>query len=499
MSPSAPPANSVQAAREWLRTHPRWAWKHGVLWYKLDDHQLKTYWRIRRALTKPFAQFTLNWARRTGKTFLLLLIVTEECLRNRSHRYNIAAATKESLHGFVWPALELIFSDCPNFIRQTIRMREQKGRVEFKKASGRHSLMVLAGCNDKRSVERLRGPYSNGNLVEEMGAIPESPGLRYILTSILNPQLMTTDGWTLKATTPPPSAGHAAAHMVLMAEAVGNYSHATLYDNPRLSSEKIQAYLESDAAALGMTVDEYKESADFRREWLAIIETDPNLAVLPRFTADKKAKVVCEATGEPIFWDGYAAMDIGFSPHWTALLYARWSFQHQRLRIVGERLIRRMGTPELAAAVKEDEAAHFGKRQPFLRVSDNNNPILLHDLSNIFGLVFQETAKDNLRAAVSEVNRWIGDLTIEIDPSCKMLIAQMTAATWAKKGKEFAESVEFGHFDLIAALVYLVRNVIPNINRVPPEYGKSIETHWIPPPKATPEEKALESLFTPYA
>lgn len=473
------PSSSAEQQRAWLLSHPRWAWKHGVLWHKLDANQLRTYWRIRRAMGKPFARFTLNWARRTGKTFLLLLIAVEECIRHPGHRYNVAAATKESLKGFIWPALEQIFTDCPEEFRPL--MREQRGTVEFRKTS--KSTIVLAGCNDARSVERLRGPRSNGNIIEEMGAIPDKPGLRYLLTSILNPQTMTTGGWTLQATTPPKSAGHASAHIVLMAEANGTYSHCTLYDNPRLTPETIRAYLESDASALGMTVEEYKASADFRREWLAIIETDPTFAVLPRFTPERRAKVVCdEQTGSPVFWDGYDSMDIGFSPDWTGLLYARWDFTRQKLRIVGERLMRRMGTPELAEAVKADEANVFGKRKPFLRVSDNNNPILLKDLATQFDLLWVETAKDNLRAAVADVNRWIADGTIEIDPACKQLIAQMTAATWNAKGKEFERSEEFGHFDLVASLIYLVRNVIPNINRVPPHYGLSEDTHFIREP-----------------
>lgn len=327
--------------------------------------------------------------------------------------------------------------------------------------------------------------------------MPDKPGLRYILTAVLNPQLMTTGGWTLQATTPPRSSGHAAASIVLLSEANGTCDYATLFDNPRLTEERVRQYLEADAAALGLTLEEYLVSPDFRREWLALIETDPTYAVLPAFTPERRARLVREAQSLSLFSDLYASMDIGFSPHWTALLYARWTFETQRLRISGERLIRRMGTPELKAAIEEDEERVFGAmRKPFLRVADNNNPILLHDLANIWGLLFVETAKDNLRAAVADVNRWIADGTIEIDPSCKMLIAQMTAATWDSKGKEFAESADFGHFDLVAALVYLVRNVLPNINRMPRHFGLSRDDHEFPlANQPSPETKALQEIF----
>lgn len=506
---AVPSLQTVEQKRAWLKAHPRFAFTRGVLWHLLDANQLKAYWRIRKALKTPFARFVLNWARRTGKTFVLLLIATEESIRNKGHRYNVAAATKESLREFVWPALERIFETCPEKLRP--RIQEQRGRVTFPRSK---SYIVLAGCNDARSVERLRGPHSHGNIVEEMGAIPDSPGLKYILVGVLNPQLMTTGGWTLCATTPPRSAGHQAARMCLLAEANGNYSHCTLYQNPRLEPATIEQYLASDASLLGMTVEEYKASADYRREWLAIIETDPAFAVLPAFTTERKAKLVCGRAASELFVDRYDSMDIGFSPHFTGLLYAEWSFARQRLRIVGERLMRRMGTPELAGAVRSDEVRLWGRPEkgkqvpevkaheagelthpPFLRVADNNNPILLNDLAVIYGLLFTETAKDNLRAAVADVNRWIGDGTLEVDPSCKMLIAQMTAATWNNKGTEFDESEEFGHFDLIASLVYLVRNVIPNINRLPPHYGKSPDTHFLRPVPPSDEEAALRAAF----
>jgi hypothetical protein len=495
--PKLSPEQRQEALRRfaaWLAAHPAWAWKHGQLWYKLDSNQLKAYWRIRRAMGKPFSSFTLNWARRTGKTFLLLLIAVEECIRHKGHRYNVAAATQESLRNFVWPALTLMFTDCPLALRPALN--DNSGRLVFRRKRKEHeSVIVLAGCNDSRSVERLRGPYSNGNIIEEMGAIPDKPGLRYIQTSILNPQLMTTNGWTLRATTPPKSAGHAAAHIVLMAEANGTYSHCTLYDNPRLTPEQIEAYLAADASALGMTAEEYKSSADFRREWLAIIETDPQFAVLPRFTSKQKEKTVCAESGAPVHWDGYVSADWGYSPDWTGILYARWEFGRARLRIVGERLIRRMGRDELVEAITADELAFFGaKRKPFLRVSDTGQGILLRDLALKHGLSFVETAKDNLRAAVLDTNVWIGDFTLEIDPSCKQLIAQMTAATWHKKGREFDRSEEFGHFDLVASLIYLVRNVIPNVNRIPDHYGVDRDNNVVNE-KPNPTDEALRYVF----
>ena len=57
--------------------------------------------------------------------------------------------------------------------------------------------------------------------------------------------------------------------MAEVAEANGNYSRATLYDNPLLTPEEIERVIQEDARDEGMTVEEYKASATFRREYLA--------------------------------------------------------------------------------------------------------------------------------------------------------------------------------------------------------------------------------------
>lgn len=479
--------------REWLSNHPEYAWKHGILWYKLDGNQLRAYWLIRKAIAKPFGRYLLNWARRTGKTFVLLLIALEDAIRKPGSRYNVAAATKKSLGEFIWPMLKAMLADCPEHLRP--RIGNADGHVSFEKRGGGY--LVLAGCDDSEAVERLRGPFAHGNVIEECGTIPGKPGLAYLMTSILGPQLKSTSGWTLMAMTPPRSSGHTSARMALVAEGRGPeaYDYCTTFDCPRYGDNDHRLQMQSDADLLGISLADYMASPDFRREWLALIETDPNYAVIRTFTAERKKKTVCELDLEPIHIDRYVSMDIGFSPDWTGILYAYWSFDRHKLRIVGERLIRRMGSVELQAAIKEDEAKFFARNQPFLRVSDNNNPILLRDLSIQYGLVFTETAKDDLHAAVADTNRWVGNGTVEIDPECKQLIAQMQAATWNEKGTEFERTAEFGHFDLVASLVYLVRNVIPNINRVPKYYGVDRENTELVGEQLGERDGTLLSLF----
>lgn len=534
-------AREFHAACARIRASPKRiasAWTKGDLWWLLDWNQYRAYVRIRAQMARPFGRFTLKWARRTGKTFLLMVLVIEECLRHAGHRYNVAAATDTSLVEFVWPAVSAILETCPQEQRARIRQRGN-GHLWFCKRThaGRcdpdahHSWIVLAGCNSARDVERLRGPASNGNVMEEIGAMPDAPGLRYVQTSILKPQTITTKGWTLRAGTPPKSTGHEAAVAFQDAEREPDlYSYATLYDNPRLSPEVVRQYLESDARDLGMTVEEYKRSPDYRREWLAIVETDPTLAVLPPctpermwgptmkppaqwregvdprpwlWTGDNPPPLVRVLGDTPMFRDLYESMDLGFFPHFTHILFAYWHYERRVLVIEDELQMRRLNDTRLAhliggkrdkvtgAAVElegEDRvlAGPWGmerkvwgaKAVPYMRVADNNAPMTLSELAIEHGLVFVPTRKDELEAQIVQVCRWVREGRLAIHPRCVHLIAQMQAAVWNKARTEFAESKEFGHFDAVAALIYLVRNVIPNQDRVPHGYGLR-EDSWV--------------------
>lgn len=513
-------------------------WAAGQLWWLLDWNQYRAYVRIRAQMAKPFGRFTLKWARRTGKTFLLELIVIEECIRHTGHRYNVAAATDIALVEFVWPAVLAILSTCPPELRSRIR-QVGNGHLWFCKKAHRgrcdpdqnHSWVVLAGCNNARDVERLRGPFSHGNVMEEIGAMPDAPGLRYIQTSILKPQTITTGGWTIRAGTPPKSVGHEAAAAFQQAEAEPEtYSYATLYDNPRLTPEVVQQYLESDARDLGMSVEEYKRSPDYRREWLAIVETDPTLAVLPPCTpermwgpsmkppaqwregadprpwmwrGDGPPPLVRVLEDTPMFRDRYESMDLGFFPHFTHILFGYWHYERRVLVIEDELQMRRLNDTRLAHLIGgrvdkasgvrvplegEDRAlaGPWGMERkvwgpnavPYMRVADNNAPLTLSELAIEHGLIFVPTRKDELEAQIVHVCRWAREGKLAIHPRVVHLIAQMQAAVWNKARTEFAESKEFGHFDAVAALIYLVRNVIPNQDRVPEGYGLR-EDSWV--------------------
>lgn len=111
---------------------------------------------------------------------------------------------------------------------------------------------------------------------------------------------------------------------------------------------------------------------------------------------------------------------------------------------------------------------------PIGRVSDIK-PELIHDLITMFGLHVEPTTKDELRVMVWVVRSWLGRGRIRFTKRAQLAFDHVKACMWNDQRDKFAEheGKVYGHFDLAADLVYLVRYVeqkFENINPEPPEY-----------------------------
>jgi hypothetical protein len=253
------------------------------------------------------------------------------------------------------------------------------------------------------------------------------------------------------------------------AEAEGRCIIRTIYDNPRLTPEKILDI----AKSLGGV-----DSVAFRREYLVerIISEDD--AVVPEFNAALREKIVIPVTDHPEFYDRYVSMDIGFRDL-TVILFAYYDFRRSRLVIQDELVLRgtQVISDILAAQVKHKEktlwSSPYTKEAiaPYLRITDNNNPILIADLQIKHQLTFLPTLKDQKEAALNNMRLLIKSEQIIIDPRCTTLITHLSSAVWDRaKGLSYARSSDHGHFDAVDALVYLCRNVNFNRNPYPDGY-----------------------------
>ena len=145
-------------------------------------------------------------------------------------------------------------------------------------------------------------------------------------------------------------------------------------------------------------------------------------------------------------------------------------------------------TDSLAKNIKEIEAKHWtdlksgNLKPPMLRVSDNNNLMLLNELQLNHGILFLPARKDGLDAALNHTRMIIKQKRLIIHPRCTTLINHLEAGIWNRSRNSFARSSDKGHFDAIHSLIYLLRHIDFTRNPYPSNYvGKAENFHFMKP------------------
>jgi hypothetical protein len=103
----------------------------------------------------------------------------------------------------------------------------------------------------------------------------------------------------------------------------------------------------------------------------------------------------------------------------------------------------------------------FLRANPYQRVSDIDLR-LCADLQSEYGLAFQAIRKDSLEAMLASFRDALSLGKIVIHPRCVKLVAHLKAARWNKNRTDYERTTAHGHYDLLAAAVYLWRLVDGN-------------------------------------
>lgn len=462
------------------------AYSTGRLKYKLYKHQYPVYDKLKMAIRDPKClKYTLNCSRRFGKTTILCIIALETCLIKPFQQVRYAAPTNKSLVKSILPIMRMLLTDCPEQFKP--KFSKQDGVFVFPNGSELH----LAGT-DNGHYESLRGTASHLNIMDECGFMDEC---QYILTSVLMPQTLTTGGVTILSSTPPRTPAHDFYLIAKECEELGYYSKFTIYDNKSLTTDLIEKYAKEAGGF---------DSSTFLREYLCQFCTDENTVIIPEF--DKKYIIsipefekMKQNNPYYVYFHKYTSMDLGVKD-FTALLYGYYDFNEAVLYIEDEKHLNgpKLTTEILANDIREAEQRLWNidyTKQSNVnnhtsynstsyntivrRISDNNNLMLIQDLSLLHNLSFSPTNKDTLEAMVNEVRIMMNSGKIKINEKCTQLIGCLQNGVWDIKGKMFARSQKYGHYDHLAALIYLVRNLDKYTNPIPETLGKTIQTHYM--------------------
>jgi len=275
--------------------------------------------------------------RQRGKSFAALALACEECIRTPGSIVRYAALTGKSAKAIVLPTLAQVLRECPEDIRPEVK--EQEGAVRFPNGSN----ITFAGT-DNEVFDRLRGPRAHLVLMDESAFYADLERVE----SALLPQLTTTHGRALYLSTPPESVAHTFTRRYRAAQASGRAQHATIHDNPRLGPQGVERIARTEAARLGLTLEQLQASTFWRREYLAELVTEESRAAMPAWGEALHARVVGEWE-RPAYWDGYQAHDPGIvgDPH--ASLFAWHDPARGVLVVEGELELRSAGHAHVPA------------------------------------------------------------------------------------------------------------------------------------------------------
>lgn len=475
MQPSAKPS------KEDLRIE---AWARGNLAWKLHDGQKLIKAKLDAI---PGQLFVGNCSRQWGKSFLMVSEAVSLALRKKRARIKYGTAFLTDLEEFILPCFEAVLEDCPPAIRP--RYKTQGSKFVFPST---RSEIKLVGIDKKPNG--LRGNVIDMIILDECGFVSN---LAKLYKSVIVPA--TTHRPNCKIiliSTPPTTPAHDFVDFIHRAKAEKCYAEFDIYTNPRIDKATIARLMkESDGA----------DSTTWRREHLCELVTDADSQIIPEWK-DAYAREI-QPDEFYRFYHLYEGMDLGVKD-FTLVLFGYYDFRRASLIVQDEV---RLNGPALTTQLLHDsikareaqlwpETQKVGSKDPekkvYRRVSDNNNPMLIQDLASMHKMSFVSTDKDSLEAMINEVRLLVQKGQVIVDPRCEQLIGCLKFGVWDAKKKAFARSSGYGHFDALAALVYLVRNLDRNVNPIPPTYGFDVRNSVIKTPKQqTQVQKTLGSLF----
>lgn len=450
MPKKAPPKKAIDR-----KGKTREAWIRGRLRYK----QHKGQDLIRAAFEKSTAQlFVGECSRQFGKTILEAILALETAFRKPKAKVKIGTAFQTDLLEFIIPAFDIVLVDCPADLKPVWNSQKSKYILPHNKSE-----IKLVGLD--RKPNGLRGTVIDLIILSETGFINN---LHYLFKSVIIPATThRPDCRVVMLSTPPSTPAHEFLDYVAKAKLEGSHILLTIYDNPMLTQADIDRLRKESNGPHWKEGD--PDSTTWLREYLCKHITDANLAIVAEWSNDYVFEVPKDDYYP--FYHKYTAMDLGVKDN-TAGIFGYYEFLKARLVIEDEYVI---NGPELTTLVLKKELSAkevnlWGEQKPYRRISDNNNPLLLQDLSILHGMHFLPTDKGRLEEMVNTVKMMVRVGAIIIHPRCKQLNGCLEYGIWDKRREKFAQSKVYGHFDPLAALIYLVRQLDKVTNPIPVDF-----------------------------
>lgn len=444
-------------------------WRRGVLSWKFHAGQET----IEAAYKKVNAKlFVGNCARRYGKTTWAIIKAIECAIQSPKAKVIIATAFSVDCEEIVIPIFQELLSDCPDRLCPTFN------KVKKKYLFSNRSEISLVGLDKRPNAGR--GRRISLYIIDEAAFVTK---LNYVYSSVIIPMTMfQPEARIILISTPPVSPTHPFKEFCLKAQKENAYVELTIHQNPMCDAKMIEEYR-----------NECQTRSEFEREYECKFVVDEALAIIPEW----KQEFVVDVKYDQFYnyYHKYCAADWGVRDK-TAVLWAYYDFKRAKIVVEHEYLCSGADstTRNIASNIKAIESK-LGYTKIHRRPADNNELILLQDLATEFNLHFFPTTKDTLSAMVNEARLWVSSGRVEVSKNCPELIACLQYGVYQdEKRDKFGRSIALGHYDALAAFIYLVRNIDQHTNPIPHNYGYT-ENTFDPNVWEDPQSKTVKQIF----
>lgn len=443
------------------------AWKVGRLYVFLNPSQKKIYDAFQKS-REHNPKFVVNCCRKIGKSVLGLFIATETCLQINNALVAYIAPTIEDVQKYVRQLYEVVFAKCPEGLKPKL----MKTEIVF--PNGSRILFRGIGKGVGSSYNNLRSFAFDLVILDEAAF---SANLDEIVDGALLSTLIPRNGNMLLLSTPPVTPDHVFLEYCTQAKLDNAYTELTIRDS-HYSLERQEKFIR-DLGGLN--------SSKVRREYFCEFKIDETLQLCPEWKPEFEQDVVADERFK--HWFKYIALDQGWTDNSVALFgYITWNKNKSVLVLKDEVSMRspEQTTDLLAERIMAKETEVFGGMEVKKRIADNNTPSLLQDFNLRHHLYFSPVeSKTYLDVMVSDVRELVKEGRVLVGPKCLQLLGCLQKGVWEKtkggnRGKMFARSKTFGHYDGFAALMYLIRSVDLQTNPLPPEFKHNEENTFIP-------------------
>ena len=454
------------------------SWQHGTIaaWY-LRPSQLDIY-ELLLACKRPHVEC----ARQFGKTTTILAYIMELLNQHPGWICRWCEPWKEQCHEIVIPAVNKLQEWAPT--NKKMKWREKGSQYIHPNGS----ILYLRGVNEDKG-ESSRGPHSHVIVADEFGSWKNA---RYIVDDVLKPQLETTNGPFIFASTPPEDLGHLYYIYADTALMEGRFIQKIIHDNESLPPARIEE-IKKDCGG--------ETTAAWLRERLCQRIKNPEMTVIPEYEDTLEGNVVPNDYKAPDYFDCYVGGDNGADDN-TVLLFGYYDFLNDEIVIENELVLNNQTSEVIAKRAKDIERDLWqeGEKKPYRRVYDADKQVLIDMVSTHKYTVYAPEKADRI-AAIRALRIRVKQRKFKIKARCKVLRHQLNVGMWRdEKHLDFQRSDDemLKHLDAIAAAVYFNRSVVKNRNPYPQYPGASPYTHLVPEPllSSNPEDQAIVDAFT---